>query len=161
MIYDLFKGQTTKRYIDFLLKNDLVHVNVPANQTHKFQPLDINDSGAAKCFLKDKFQTWYTDEIRKQMDNGKGFNEVDGDTRLSRMKPIHAHWVIDLYNCLRNSEKIIENGFKGAVITEALDPDKDFGEEDPFSHLIQFLCICFYVYVTINVSELFKCLSFL
>ena len=49
---------------------------------------------------------------------------------------------------------MIENGFKASAITEALDPEKDFGEEDPFSHLIQFLCICFYVYVTINVSEL-------
>ena len=36
LIYDLFKGQTTKRSIDFLLKNDLVHVHVPANLTHKF-----------------------------------------------------------------------------------------------------------------------------
>ena len=63
------------------------------------------------------------------MDNRKGFNEVDGDTRLSRIKPIHVHWVIGLYDYLRNSEKIIENGFKGAVITEALDPNKDFGKK--------------------------------
>ena len=46
---------------------------------------------------------------------------------------------------------MIENEFKAAAITEALDPEKDFGEENPFSHLIKFLCICFYAYVTINV----------
>ena len=52
LIYDVFKGQTTKRYIDFLLQN-LVHVHVPANLTHKFQPLDINVNRVAKGFLKD------------------------------------------------------------------------------------------------------------
>ena len=69
------------------------------------------------------------------MDNGKGVHEVDVDTRLSRVKPIDARWVIDLYGKLRNSEKMIENGFKPAAITEALYPEKDFGVEDP-SHLI-------------------------
>ena len=53
LIYDVFKGQTTKRYTDFLLENDLAYVHVPANLTHKFQPLDINVNGVAKGFLKD------------------------------------------------------------------------------------------------------------
>ena len=70
------------------------------------------------------------------MDNGKGVYEVDGDTGLSRRKSIYARWVIGLYNKLRIFEKMIENGFKAAAITEALDPERDFGEEDPFSHLI-------------------------
>ena len=87
LIYDVFKGQTTKRYTDFLLENDLAHVHVPANLTHKFQPLDINVNGVAKGFLKDQFQKWYTGEIQKQMDNGKGVYEVDVDTRLSRISP--------------------------------------------------------------------------
>ena len=51
---------------------------------------------------------------------------------------------------------MIENGFKAAEIMEALDLEKDFGEEDPFPQLIQVLCICFYVYAIRNVSELFK-----
>ena len=135
LIYDVFKGQTTKRYTDFLLENDLVHVHVPANLTHKFQPLDINVNGVGKGFLKDQFQKWYTGEIQKQTDNGKGVYEVDVDTRLSRMKPIHAHWVISLYDKLRNSEKVIQNWFRAAAITEALDPQEDFGDEDPFKYL--------------------------
>ena len=31
---------------------------------------------------------------------------------------------------------MIENGFKAAAFTEALDPEKYFGEEDTLSHLI-------------------------
>ena len=113
-----------------MLENDLVNVHVPANLTYKFQPL----AKVAKGFLKDHFQTWYTDEIQKQMDNGKGVFEVDVDTRLSQIKPIL--WVIGLCDKLWNFEKVIENGFKAGAITEALDSEKDFGEEDPFSHII-------------------------
>ena len=89
-IYDVFKRQTIKRYTDFLLENDLVHVHVHANLTHRLQPLDVIINEVAKGFLKDKFQTWYTDKIHKQMDNGKSIYEVDVDRLLSRMKPIHA-----------------------------------------------------------------------
>ena len=138
LIYDVFNRQTTKRYTDFFLENDIVHVHVPASLAHKFQPLDINVNGVAKSFLKDKFQIWCTNEIQKQVDNGKGIFEVHVDTRLSRMKPILARWVIGFFGKLRNSEKkkkMIENGFKAAAITKALNSEKDF-EEDLFSHLI-------------------------
>ena len=69
------------------------------------------------------------------MDNRKRVYEVNVDTRLSRMKPIHARWVIGLYDKLWNSGKMIENRFKTAAIMEALDSEKDFREEDPFTHL--------------------------
>ena len=72
----------------------------------------------------------------KADDNRKGIHEVDVDTRLPWMKPIHARWLIGLCDKLRNSEKMIENGFKAAEIMEALDLEKDFGEEDPFPQLI-------------------------
>ena len=74
--------------------------------------------------------------IQKQVKDGKGVYEVDVDTRLSRMKPIHARWLISLYDKLGNSEQLIENGFIAASITEALNPQKDFGDEDPFKHLL-------------------------
>ena len=93
--------------------------------THKFQPLDINVNGVAKSFLKDRFQKWYTEEIQKQTNDGKGVYEVDIDTRLSRMKSIHARWIIGLYDKLRNSQQLIDNGFRAVSITEALDPQSD------------------------------------
>ena len=136
LIFDVFKGQTTKRYADFLIENGLVHVHVPPNLTHKFQPLDINFNGVAKSFLKDRFQKWYREEIQKQTNDGKGVYKVDIDTRLSKMKSIHARWIISLYDKLRNSQQLIENGFRTASITEALDPQSDFGDEDPFKHLL-------------------------
>ena len=51
-------------------------------------------------------------------------------------KPVHVRWAIGFYDKLRDSGKKIDNRFKAAAITEALDLKKYFGEEDPFSHLI-------------------------
>ena len=135
LIYVVFKNKLQNVAQIYCLKT-ILFMYMFLEIWRKFQPLDINVNGIAKGFLKDQFQTRYTDEIQKQMDNGKGVYEVDVDTRLTRMKPIHARWVIGLFDKLRNSEKMIANGFKAAAITEALDPEKDFGEEDPFSHLI-------------------------
>ena len=69
------------------------------------------------------------------MDNGKGVYEVDVDTRLSRTKSIHVRWVISLYDKLRISQKVIKKGFRAAAITQALDPQKNFGDEDPFKYV--------------------------
>ena len=67
------------------------------------------------------------------MDNGKSIYEVDVDTRLSRMKPVHACWVISQFVQFRkNNRKWV---YRAAAITEALDPQKDFGDEDPFKYL--------------------------
>ena len=56
--------------------------------------------------------------------------------RGTQIKPIHARWINGLYNKLRNSKALIQRGFEASTITEALDPEKDLGEEDPLLHLI-------------------------
>lgn len=66
--------------------------------THFFQPLDLTVNGQAKKFCKNKFATWYSAEVQKQVDSGINFEDVDGDLKLSVLKPIHATWLVELYN---------------------------------------------------------------
>ena len=136
LIFDVFKGQTTEKFLNFLEENHLAHVFVPPNLTHKFQPLDLNVNAFAKAFLKSRFQEWYSLEVTNQMKSGKRVYEIDVDTRLSRMKPIHSKWIIALYDKLRNSEEMVRQAFQSASITEALNRDFDAGEADPFTHLL-------------------------
>ena len=71
------------------------------------------------------------------MNEGKGWvYEVDADNRFSRMKSVHARLMTGLYNKLRNLKALIQRGFEASAIPEALDPEKYFGEEGPFLHLI-------------------------
>ena len=66
LIYDVFTGQTTENVKECIERNDCVIVYVPNNMTHYFQPLDITVNAVAKNFLKNKFELWYANEVKKQ-----------------------------------------------------------------------------------------------
>lgn len=60
-------------------------------------------NGEAKCFMKDTFTTWYSAEVQKQMESGNSTDEIEVDLRLSVLKPLHATWLVSLYNHLTGS----------------------------------------------------------
>ena len=61
------------------------------------------------------------------------------------MKPIHARWLIGLYDYLRNNSDSHKKGFKLAGIDEALDAEFEIEPEDPFHDLL-WLWEVMYVY---------------
>ena len=54
VIMDVFKGQMTSVVNEYLTKNHLCVVNVPANMTRFHQPLDVTVNGYCKNILKKK-----------------------------------------------------------------------------------------------------------
>ena len=51
--------------------------------------------------MKDQFTSWYSAPIQSQLDLGVVLGDVDVDQRLSVLKPIHATWIVSMYNhCL-------------------------------------------------------------
>ena len=58
--------------------------------THYFQPLDLTVNAVAKHFLKDKFELWYANEIRKQLDEETEVYEIDIPLKLWILKPIYG-----------------------------------------------------------------------
>ena len=133
LIYDVFTGQTTENIKEYIEENDCVIVHVPNNMTHYFQPLDLTVSAVAKHFLKDKFELWYANEVKKQLDEGTEVYEIDIPLKLSILKPIHRRWLLGLYDHLRNNKEIIINGFENDGITEAV--TQELPDEDPFADL--------------------------
>ena len=99
-----------------------------ANMTNYSQRLDLTVNGPAKQFLKRKFQEWYAREIAKQVDSN------DVNNKLSVMKPIHARWLVGLYDHLRNKPEVIRKGLEMAEIVEAV--TKELEPEDPFEDLV-------------------------
>ena len=102
--------------------------------TRYFQPLDGTVNGPAKRFLKKKFEIWYASEVTKQLQNGENVYEVDVKLQLSILKPLHARWIISLYDYLRNQHEMIIKGFEMAGICEALDAELE--AEDPYNDLL-------------------------
>ena len=54
--------------------------------------------------------------------------------KLSVIKPIHAKWIVYLYNTLKDDKEMEINGFRIAGTTEAIENAKDMVEkiENPF-----------------------------
>ena len=67
-----------------------VFIIVPHNLTSKFQPLDTTFNKSAKSFIKDKYNIWYTEQVIKQLNEGKDSTDVEVSLNLSQIKPRHA-----------------------------------------------------------------------
>ena len=63
-------------------------------------------------------------------------DDVDVDMRLSVLKPIHATWLVSMFNHLSSSEGriLIAKGWKKTGISEVID-GKELPPEDPFEDL--------------------------
>ena len=69
LVWDAFKGQMTdvvKQKLDSL---SIEMVQVQANMTHFFRPLDLTVNGAAKQLTKKAFVTYYSDTVTKQLED--------------------------------------------------------------------------------------------
>ena len=134
LFWDVFKGQCTVKVNNLLTKLNIKVVMVPANMTHFFQPLDLTVNGSAKNFMKKKFVTWYANEVKKKIEEGVPIENVEIDLSLTRIKPTHALWLIELFNFLTSEEgkKTILNGWKKAGVTNILMKTEILPPKDPF-----------------------------
>ena len=102
------------------------------------QPLDLTVNGYAKKYCKSKFNHWYISEITKQMDDGKSVEEIHVKLQLTRLKPLHAEWLAELYNQMTTKEgkDIIMSGWKSAGIPQAIRTNSvNLESLDPFSDI--------------------------
>ena len=97
---------------------------------------DLTVNREAKKFMKDQFTSWYSAQIQSQLDSGMVLDDVDVDLRLSVLKPIHATWIVSMYNHLSSSEgrQSIAKGWKKAGVTD-VSGSKKLPPEDPFKDL--------------------------
>ena len=106
--------------------------------THIYQPLYLTVNRSAKAFFKRRFTKWYSNEIHRQLDEGKQIDQVEVLLRLSFLKPVRAEWIVEFYNDMTTpkGKDVIANGWKSSGITEPLERGKnDFGDIDPFSDI--------------------------
>ena len=100
---------------------------------------DLTVNREAKQFMKDQFTSWYSAQIQSQLDSGVVLDDVDVDLRLSVLKPIHATWIVSMYNHLSSSEGrqswSIAKGWKKAGITDVVSGSKKLPPEDLFEDL--------------------------
>ena len=142
LIWDVFRGQTTDEVSLLLDDNKIVYEFVPNNMTADFQVLDLTVNGWFKDLMKMKFNDWFAEQLRVQLENGTALENIDITFLLTIMKPLHAGWLISCYDKLSSSEgkQVILSGWRAAGITEAI--EKGVGGFnpviDPFHHVDPF-----------------------
>ena len=134
IIMDTFKGQDNDTLKKLCSKNHCEVVIVPHNLTNKFQPLDISVNKAAKAFIQNKYNEWFSDEVSIQLRRGIDPSDIKISSKLSDLKPLHGSWIVDLYKHLSENKEMIINGFDSAGISEAVKTASTILEkvENPF-----------------------------
>ena len=126
LIADVFKSHWTKvkRSSGKMCHN---------NMTIIFQPLHISINRSCKSFLWREAQSWYSPEIEKQIKEGKKTHEINVDTRISIMNPLHAKWVVSFYGYMKNQGDIALTGWRKSNIEEVFNSEQD---SNPFKKVI-------------------------
>ena len=135
VIWDVFKGQMTDTVKSKLTSLSIELVAVPANMTHFFQPLDLTVNGSARKLAKKDFIKYYSSAVQQQHESGKSAEDIEVDLRLSIIKPLHAQWLVNIYNYFTTASSgrdIIFKGWKKAGISGVLDGSTILPPEDPF-----------------------------
>ena len=138
LIMDVFKGQMTDTVKKVLKENRILLEKVLANLTYLFQPLDVQGgpNGYVKRMMKNKFILWYADQIDQALDAGTTLSNIEVSLKLSTVKPLHAKWILEVYNHMTSAEgkkKVCLKGWDVAGISDAVRKGlKGMAHIDPF-----------------------------
>ena len=120
-IFDAFSGHNSEALHSLLEGNKILVVKVPAACTDELQPLDLSVNKSCKSFLRDKFSSWYSAEVEKQLSSGHQARELTVDTRMQVVKELSAQWLLGFFDYMQCKPDLFVNGFKEAGISGALD----------------------------------------
>ena len=90
------------------------------NLTNKSQPLNISVNKAAKAFIQNQYNDWFSNKVSVQLKKGIDPTDIKITSKLSNLKPLHSSWIVDLYKHLWDNQEIVANGFDSARISEAV-----------------------------------------
>lgn len=119
-LFDLFKAHQDKEFINLLHKNKIRTIFVPPSTTEELQPCDRSVNGKLKSIPKQKFVSWYSEQVSSQLSNGVPEEKISIDLRVSEIKPAHANWLLHAFDVLSKDNECILNGFQLAGISGAL-----------------------------------------
>ena len=80
---------------------------------------------------------WYSAEIQKQMEARGNDDHIEVDLRLSVLKPLHATWLVSLYNHLTSSDgkRHLMKGWEKAGVAGVARGETSLPSEDPFKDI--------------------------
>ena len=75
--------------------------------------------------LKATFQSWYANEVKKQL-LFEPVDKVKIDITATAIKPLSANWIISSWQTIERRPEITINGFRKAGIVDAISALRDW-----------------------------------
>lgn len=84
------------------------------------------------------FTYYYLSAVKQQFDSGKKLEDIEVNFRLSVLKPLHAKWLVELFNFFTSTrgKEVIARGWKKSEIVGLLDGSTILPPEDPFHEIM-------------------------
>ena len=112
IIFDFHKSNLHKELYEYMEKENWCFKLVPERCTDFCQPMDLSVNGAFKRYLRQEWTNWYGQQFMMQLKSGRKVNEVNIDTTLTYLKPIHAQWVIKAFTQMKQNKKLMMRGWE-------------------------------------------------
>ena len=94
----------TVKYVKYHGK---INGKISNNMTNTFHRSTCPSTKAVNLFLTREAQSWYSLQIKEQMEKGKKAHEIDVDKRISMMKPLYSKWVVSFNYYMKNHSDIV------------------------------------------------------
>ncbi len=122
LIFDVFRAHNTEQFRSRLEELGYLYVYVPGACTDEFQPLDKTVNSVYKKEMQAQFSNWYSRHVAAGVENGETVENIVKtiDLRTSSIKPVHARWLMNVHEIVRQERDIIEQGFQQTGILKAV-----------------------------------------
>jgi hypothetical protein len=120
-LFDVFAAHRCASVRDALAKANILQVFVPAGCTGELQPMDLSVNAEFKAAMKTQFTNFYADKVAACLRDGGDASSVTVDLRLSTLKPLHAMWIVSVFDVIKNRRDIVLNGWRMAGLLGAID----------------------------------------
>ena len=117
LILDVFAPHRDETFKAACKAANIKVIYVPAGCTSDLQPLDAEGSvnAALKLKMANEFSSYYQGEIFRHIADNGGNPNCDGfrpDTTISRLKPLHARWMVKAFKDLQTTKETVKLGWR-------------------------------------------------
>ena len=113
--------------LEVLRKNNIITEYIPNNMTNYYQQLD--------CTIN---QHLVYQEVQSELKKGTSIEDISIKFPLTMMKPLHANWIIQMYNELtsKKGKKVIQEGWaKSGIFDTIMLRSKNLPSLDSFEEI--------------------------
>ena len=100
LIFDVYKAQLDKAFLDTLSAYGIFYIFIPAGLTDLLQPMDLNVNKNFKHHYKQQFIQWYGLQIYRRIMRGEQGQNIVVKVPMSLIKPVSFDWIIAAFNSI-------------------------------------------------------------